>query len=139
MFKALLNKLILRKTDSSIGTIYNQDGNISTDEEMNALLKKAIKDYDSNVISDDYYQEHLNKIEQSNVTTIFSDEGVYHDGQFISREELQEENEREKYLKECDEVLDIEHELFLKELEDEEEYWELQEKKYQKLKNIEDI
>lgn len=80
--------------------IYDQDGNISTDETLNAELRKVIKNYDENVISNNAEQEHLNKIKQSKDSVIFSEEGVYYDGVFISNQELDEQSQEE------DEILD---------------------------------
>jgi len=106
------------KPDDFTGTIYDQDGNISTDEFMNEQLRQAIKNYDDNVISDDPYQEHLNKIKQSKNTNIISDEGIYFDGEFISNEEMYEQEEREKFFQEQEDFYDLEHEKIIDEMND---------------------
>ncbi|AXX92216.1 hypothetical protein CPU12_01300 [Malaciobacter molluscorum LMG 25693] len=80
--------------------IYKEDENISTDETLNEELQKAIKNYDENIISNNAEQEHLNKIKQSEDSVIFSEEGVYYDGVFISNQEL------EKRAQEEDEIQD---------------------------------
>lgn len=84
------------KSNESIGPIYDQDGNISTDEEMNEQLRQAIREYHNNVSSDDYYQKHLEKIKQSKNTTIIEPEGIYFKGEFIANEEVEEMEKKRK-------------------------------------------
>lgn len=78
---------------------------------IKSILKKILPKKE-----DDYYQEFLNKIEESKTKHIIAPEGIYTEGKYISNEQLQYEKEREEYMKECDEILDLEYQELMREL-----------------------
>ncbi len=121
------------KSNESIGPIYDQDGNISTDEEMNEQLRQAIREYYNNVSSDDYYQKHLEKIKQSKNTTIIEPEGIYFKGKFFANEVVEEQKEIEDYFKAHEKFIDFEEDLMLQEIREEEERERFFEKQNQEL------